>query len=91
MERIGFELGRLTTATPARLAAGSIDWTDLQLQHGEDPAMPFCHMNDTIDNDIIDKQVHMHAYSTYGCIRTGVTPRPLRTFVSFCLTWHWKT
>ena len=61
MERIGFELGRLTTATPARLASGSIDWTDLQVQHGEDPALPFCHMHDTIDNDIIDKQVQTAA------------------------------
>lgn len=42
----GFQLGRLKTGTPPRLAKGSIDFSILQPQEGDNPPMPFSYMND---------------------------------------------
>lgn len=38
---LGFELGRLKTGTPPRLARESIDWESLPAQHGDEPPAPF--------------------------------------------------
>ena len=42
-------LGRLKTGTPARLAAGSIDWSSLEVQPGDDPPVPFSFLTDRIE------------------------------------------
>ena len=41
-------LGRLKTGTPARLAAGSIDWSSLEVQPGDDPPVAFSFLTDRI-------------------------------------------
>jgi tRNA uridine 5-carboxymethylaminomethyl modification enzyme len=41
LRALGFELGRLKTGTPPRLARESIRWEDLEAQHGDDVPMPF--------------------------------------------------
>ena len=41
LKRLGFELGRLKTGTPPRLARESIDWDSLPHQAGDDPPLPF--------------------------------------------------
>lgn len=41
LRKLGFELGRLKTGTPPRLAAESIDWAGLEIQTGDDPPTPF--------------------------------------------------
>jgi tRNA uridine 5-carboxymethylaminomethyl modification enzyme len=41
LRRLGFELGRLKTGTPPRLARESIDWAALKPQHGDDQPTPF--------------------------------------------------
>lgn len=38
---LGFELGRLKTGTPPRLARASIDWQSLVAQWGDEPPLPF--------------------------------------------------
>jgi tRNA uridine 5-carboxymethylaminomethyl modification enzyme len=44
----GFQLGRLKTGTPPRLAKNSINWDILEEQHGDDPPMPFSYLNDAV-------------------------------------------
>ncbi|KAK7682052.1 hypothetical protein QCA50_015016 [Cerrena zonata] len=46
----GFKLGRLQTGTPARISKNSIDFSKLEIQHGEAEPMPFSYMNQTVDN-----------------------------------------
>ncbi len=46
LREMGFELGRLKTGTPPRLAAESIDFDALQLQPGDDEPQPFSDMTD---------------------------------------------
>ncbi|MHC4948990.1 MAG: tRNA uridine-5-carboxymethylaminomethyl(34) synthesis enzyme MnmG [Planctomycetota bacterium] len=41
LRRLGFELGRLKTGTPPRLARASIAWDDLPPQAGDDRPTPF--------------------------------------------------
>lgn len=41
LEALGLKLGRLKTGTPARLDAGSIDFSALTLQEGDNPPEPF--------------------------------------------------
>jgi len=44
LRTLGFELGRLKTGTPPRLAKDSIDFSGLQEQPGDDPPIPFSHL-----------------------------------------------
>lgn len=41
-------IGRLKTGTPARLAASSIDWDQLEAQPGDDPPTPFSFLTERI-------------------------------------------
>jgi len=41
LQELGFELGRLKTGTPPRLAAESLRLDELEPQHGDDPPEPF--------------------------------------------------
>ncbi len=41
LQRLGFELGRLKTGTPPRLAAESIDFDELTVQSGDEQPVPF--------------------------------------------------
>lgn len=45
----GFSLGRLKTGTPPRLDMKSIDFSSLEVQHGDSPPHPFSYMNKTVE------------------------------------------
>lgn len=49
LKSAGFQLGRLKTGTPARLAKRSIDFSKLPVQKGDDPPMPFSFMNSEVE------------------------------------------
>ncbi|KAI4601286.1 Mitochondrial Translation Optimization [Pestalotiopsis sp. 9143b] len=44
----GFQLGRLKTGTPPRLAKGSINYDILEEQKGDDPPNPFSYLHDAV-------------------------------------------
>ncbi|KAI1420588.1 mitochondrial translation optimization protein [Xylaria sp. FL1777] len=44
----GFQLGRLKTGTPPRIAKDSIDYSVIQAQSGDDPPEPFSYLNDRV-------------------------------------------
>jgi tRNA uridine 5-carboxymethylaminomethyl modification enzyme len=48
LRRLGFELGRLKTGTPPRLARESIEWESLDAQHGDEQPTPFSDMTDEL-------------------------------------------
>ena len=49
LRRLGLRLGRMATDTTPRLDAGTCDLDKLQVQHGEQPAVPFSFMTDKIE------------------------------------------
>ncbi|KAI1304291.1 GIDA-domain-containing protein [Xylaria venustula] len=44
----GFQLGRLKTGTPPRIAKDSIDYSTLDIQYGDDPPEPFSYLHDRV-------------------------------------------
>src|SRR5258706_4856916 len=46
--KLGFELKRLKTGTPPRLLKKSIDFSRMELQHGDRPPKPFSYLVDTL-------------------------------------------
>lgn len=48
LREAGFQLGRLKTGTPPRLAKDSIDFSGLEIQPGDDPPVPFSFVNDSV-------------------------------------------
>jgi len=46
--KLGFELKRLKTGTPPRLLKKSIDFSRMDLQHGDHPPKPFSYLADTL-------------------------------------------
>jgi tRNA uridine 5-carboxymethylaminomethyl modification enzyme len=41
LKKLGIRLRRFKTGTPARVLRSSIDFTNLEIQHGDDPVVPF--------------------------------------------------
>ena len=88
LEKLGMELRRFKTGTPARVLRSSIDFTDLEVQYGDEPVVPFsfdtdtppenkavCHVSWTNDRT---KQVIMeniHRSPLYAGMIEGVGPR----------------
>ncbi len=48
LQKLGFELKRLKTGTPPRLLKKSIDFSRLELQHGDQPPKPFSYLVETL-------------------------------------------
>ncbi|TCD61987.1 Mitochondrial Translation Optimization [Steccherinum ochraceum] len=50
LREAGFVLGRLQTGTPARIHKDSINFHNLEVQHGDEDPAPFSYLNKTVDN-----------------------------------------
>lgn len=60
LREAGFKLGRLKTGTPPRLDRKTIDFSELEVQPGDQPPMPFSYLNDTVS-----VQEQLPCYSTH--------------------------
>ncbi|MFG0262844.1 MAG: tRNA uridine-5-carboxymethylaminomethyl(34) synthesis enzyme MnmG [Novipirellula sp. JB048] len=49
LDRLGFEVARFKTGTPPRLNARTVDYSQLELQPGDDRPQPFSFMTGTLD------------------------------------------
>ncbi len=77
LESIGFALGRLKTGTPPRLDGRTIDWSDLEMQPGDNPPEPFSVLTTAIENPQIQCAITRTGEATHAIIRANVHRSPM--------------
>jgi len=77
LRRAGFALGRLKTGTPPRLDGRTIDWAGLEVQHGDDPPLPFSFLTDRIATPQTVCHITETTPETHGVIRENLASSPL--------------
>lgn len=75
--RLGFDLGRLKTGTPARLDGRTIDWAGLDEQLGDTPPVPFSYLTDTITTPQIACGITETTPATHALIRANIHRSPM--------------
>ena len=77
LERAGFALGRLKTGTPPRLDGGTIDWSAVEMQPGDDPPEPFSVLTGRIANPQIECGITRTTAAAHDIIRANVHRSPM--------------
>jgi tRNA uridine 5-carboxymethylaminomethyl modification enzyme len=77
LNAIGFALGRLKTGTPPRLDGRTIDWSVLEVQHGDDPPEPFSTMTDRITTPQIPCHITYTTVAGHALIRENLHRAPM--------------
>lgn len=72
LEALQFRMGRLKTGTPPRIKKDSIDFSNLGLQLGDSPPVPFSFLNDRVWIDAKEQvvqstQIFICFYNDYNC------------------------
>ena len=75
--RLGFDLGRLKTGTPARLDGRTIDWAGLDEQWGDTPPVPFSYLTDAITTPQIACGITETTPATHDLIRANIHRSPM--------------
>ena len=77
LARLGFALGRLKTGTPPRLDGRTIDWSGLEVQHGDDPPPPFSFLTRRIATPQIPCHITATTPATHDIIRQNLHRAPI--------------
>jgi tRNA uridine 5-carboxymethylaminomethyl modification enzyme len=74
---LGLTMGRLKTGTPPRLDGKTIDWDQLEVQHGDDPPEPFSFMTSAITTPQTVCHITRTTEETHRVIRANLSRAPL--------------
>ncbi len=77
LRKLGFDLGRLKTGTPARLDGRTIDWSILEMQEGDNPPEPFSALTKGITNKQVACGITHTTPETHAIIRDNMHRAPL--------------
>ena len=77
LNRIGFTTGRLKTGTPPRILKHSIDFTNLELQLGDEEVIPFSFDNAEINRPMVPCHLVYTNEETHKIIRENIGLSPL--------------
>jgi tRNA uridine 5-carboxymethylaminomethyl modification enzyme len=77
LSRMGFDLGRLKTGTPARLDGRTIDWRQLEEQAGDTPPTPFSFLTKSISTPQISCFITGTTKATHDIIRANLHRAPM--------------
>lgn len=72
LQRLGLQLGRLKTGTPARLVSSTIDWASVGRQAADDDPVPFSFMTDRITTPQIECGVTRTTEATHKIIADNI-------------------
>ncbi|HEY5008802.1 MAG TPA: tRNA uridine-5-carboxymethylaminomethyl(34) synthesis enzyme MnmG, partial [Caulobacteraceae bacterium] len=74
---MGLAMGRLKTGTPPRLDGASIDWAQLEVQHGDDPPSPFSFLTTAITTPQTVCHITRTTPATHAIIRANLHRAPM--------------
>src|SRR5580700_1757887 len=77
LAELGFRIGRLKTGTCPRLDSRSIDYSELEVQPGDDPPPPFSFRTPRIEQDQIACHLTYTNALTHEIIRGGIDRSPM--------------
>ena len=77
LRRLGFDVGRLKTGTPARVRRSSLDFDELEIQPGDEEMLPFSFDYDCVDRPRLDCYVTWTNEETHRIIRENISRSPL--------------
>jgi tRNA uridine 5-carboxymethylaminomethyl modification enzyme len=77
LAELGLERGRLKTGTPPRLHRDSIDWSELEPHHGDQPPQPFSHWTERLELEQIVCGLTRTNAETHAVIRNNIQHSPL--------------
>ncbi|MBI4525616.1 MAG: tRNA uridine-5-carboxymethylaminomethyl(34) synthesis enzyme MnmG [Deltaproteobacteria bacterium] len=77
LRQLGFRIGRLKTGTCPRLDGRTIDFSRLQVQHGDDPPLPFSVATERITQKQIPCHVTYTNTKTHDIIRSALHRSPM--------------
>ncbi len=77
LAQLGFRIGRLKTGTCPRLDGRTIDYTDLEVQPGDDPPPPFSFRTTRISQNQIACHLTFTNAQTHQIIRSGLDRSPM--------------
>ncbi|HBE87987.1 MAG TPA: tRNA uridine-5-carboxymethylaminomethyl(34) synthesis enzyme MnmG, partial [Elusimicrobia bacterium] len=77
LKKLGFEIGRLKTGTPARLDGRTIDFSRLEPQYGDVPPVPFSFSTERIDRPQLPCHIVYTNERTHDIIRANLDRSPL--------------
>jgi tRNA uridine 5-carboxymethylaminomethyl modification enzyme len=79
LKELGFDIGRLKTGTCPRLDGRTIDFSELEPQHSDDPPQPFSFLTQTVHNKLVPCWLTYTNEKTHDAIRSGFDRSPLYT------------
>ena len=74
---LGLRMGRLKTGTPPRLDGKTIDWAALEVQHGDDPPVPFSFLTRALTTPQIPCHITRTTPETHAIIRANLDRAPM--------------
>ncbi|AEC02540.1 tRNA uridine-5-carboxymethylaminomethyl(34) synthesis enzyme MnmG [Parasphaerochaeta coccoides] len=77
LRRLGFDVGRLKTGTPARVRRSSLDFSRLEVQPGDGAMQPFSFMTGKIHRPQMDCYITWTTDVTHQIIRDNIGRSPL--------------
>jgi len=74
---LGLKMGRLKTGTPPRVDGRTIHWDGLDVQHGDDPPVPFSALTTRITTPQIPCHITRTTHDTHAIIRANLDRAPM--------------
>ena len=77
LKKLGLPLRRFKTGTPARVLRNSIDYTDLEVQKGDEPPQPFSYETESLGENKVDCYISWTNDETKQIILENIHRSPL--------------
>ncbi|HDQ15312.1 MAG TPA: tRNA uridine-5-carboxymethylaminomethyl(34) synthesis enzyme MnmG [Sediminispirochaeta sp.] len=77
LRKLGFQVGRLKTGTPARVRRSSLDFDEMEEQVGDEIMRPFSFGNDRVDRPSVPCYITFTNKKTHGIIHENMDLSPL--------------